>query len=192
MFEDVLKEWGAEEVGAMEVYSDMFHLGEGLIQRSGQEMESRNMKSKPLGYWKNEGDQSGHYRVMFEATFEDVLRELQEADFAIINGVSYFGRKNVQASANKMYAMIFDLDGVTDRTLNNLMSGAVRAGVYPVPNYIVLSGHGLHLYYLFEDPVPLYPNIKVQLKSLKYALTEQIWNEYTSKDTKKQQMRWNT
>lgn len=186
MLDEVLREWGAEEVTAMEVYSDIFSLGEGLIQRSGEEVESRNRKSNPLGYWKDSHTQKGHYRIMFDDTFEDTLRELQEADFAIINGVSYFGRKNLQASANKMYALIFDLDGVTDSTLNNFMSGAIRAEAYPVPNYIALSGHGVHLYFLFDDPVHLYPNIKIQLKSLKYALTEKLWNEYTSKDKKKQ------
>ena len=184
MFDEVLREWGAEEVTAMEVYSDIFSLGDGLIQREGEEVETRNRKSNPLGYWKDSHTQKGHYRIMFDDTFEDVLRELQEADFAILNGVTYFGRKNLQASANKMYALIFDLDGVTDSTLNNFMSGAIRAEAYPVPNYIALSGHGVHLYYVFEDPVPLYPNIKIQLKSLKYALTEKMWNKYTSKDKK--------
>ena len=184
MFEDVLKEWGASEVTAMDVYSDMFHLGEGLIQKSGS--ESQNGKSNPLGYWKSSGAQKGHYRILFDDTFEETLRELQDADFAIVNGITYFGRKNIQASANKMYALIFDLDGITDSTLNNFLSGAIRAKAYPVPNYIILSGHGIHLYYIFEDPVPLYPNIKLQLKNLKYALTEKMWNSYTSTEKKVQ------
>lgn len=184
MFEDVLRSWGAVEVSAMEVYSDIFSLGDGLIQREGEEVESRNKKANPLGYWKNNGTHKGHYRIMFDDTFEETLKELQDADFAILNGITYFGRKNVQAGASKMHAMIFDLDGVTDSTLNNFLSGAIRAEAYPVPNYIALSGHGVHLYYVFEEPVPLYPNIKIQLKNLKYALTEKMWNSYTSKDKK--------
>lgn len=182
MLEDVLREWGAEKVTAMEVYSDIFSLGDGLIQREGEEVETRNRKSNPLGYWKNESAEKGHFRIMFDDTFEKTLEELQKADFAILNGITYFGRKNLQASANKMYALIFDLDGVTDSTLNNFMSGAIRAEAYPVPQYIALSGHGVHLYYVFEEPLPLYPHIKIQLKSLKYALTEKMWNGYTSED----------
>ena len=182
MFEDVLKDWGAEEVTAMEVYTDIFRLGEGLIQKAGEEVECRNRKSNPLGYWKNDSAEAGHFRIMFDDTFEETLKELQKADFAILNGVTYFGRRNLQASANRMYALIFDLDGVSDSTLNNFMSGAVRAGAYPVPNYVALSGHGVHLYYVFEDPVPLYPHIKIQMKDLKYALTEKMWNSYTSED----------
>jgi len=178
MLQDVLLKWNAVEVDAMTVYSDMFSLGDGVIQK--EKHESYNMQGNPLGYWKNRGHKKGHYRIMFDDTFERTLKELQEADFAIMNGIAYFGRRNTQANANKMFSLIFDLDGVTDVTLNNFMSGALVADAYPVPNYVILSGHGVHLYYLFEEPVPLYPNIKVQLKNLKYGLIEKMWNSYTS------------
>jgi hypothetical protein len=185
MLEDILKEYGAKEVEAMEVYRDIYSLGDGLIQRSG---EQNTLKANPIGYYRNNGQKKGHYRVLLDDTFEETLKELQEADFAIINGITYFGRKNVQEHASKMYAMIFDLDGVTDETLNAFLSGAYADDydIYPIPNYIALSGHGVHLYYIFEEPVPLYPNLKIQLKSLKYALTDKMWNRYTSKSEKKQ------
>jgi len=180
MLETVLQQYGAREVSAMEVYSDIFHFGEGQIQSCND--RSGDMVANPLGYWKQKDQKSGHYRVMFEDTFEETLRELQEADFSIMNGISYFGRKNSQDHASKMFCMIFDLDGVTDVTLNRFLNAAVNDDyeIYPLPNYIALSGHGVHLYYVFEDPVPLYPNIKLQLKAFKYALTEKIWNQYTS------------
>lgn len=183
MLEDILKQWGGAEVSAMEVYTDMFKLGEGEIQCNGE--EAGLYKTNPIGYWRN-GTGKGHYRIMFDDTFEETLKELQEADFAILNGITYFGRKNVQEHANKMFAMIFDLDGVTDETLNAFLSGAFVGNVYPIPNYIALSGHGIHLYYIFEYGIPLYPNIKMQLKAFKYALTEKVWNPNTSKDKKKQ------
>lgn len=184
MLEEVLTIWKAAEVSAEEVYSRIFAIGSGRIQKN--EEESRNRKANPLGYYKNRNMKKGHYRIFFEDTFAETLHELQEADFAIVNGITYFGRKNLQAAASQMHALIFDLDGVTNRTLNNFLSGAIVADAYPVPNYIALSGHGVHLYYLFETPVPLYPNIKIQLKALKYALTDKMWNPLTSKDDKKQ------
>ena len=185
MLEDILKRYGATEVEPIEVYRDMFSLGDGLIQRSG---EYDTLKANPIGYWKNKGQQKGHYRIFLDDTFEETLKELQDADFAIMNGITYFGRKNLQEHASKMYAMIFDLDGVTDETLNAFLSGAFADGydIYPIPNYIILSGHGLHLYYIFDNPIPLYPNIKMQLKAFKYALTDKMWNRYTSKNDKKQ------
>lgn len=184
MLQEIVSEWGGYEVSPMDVYTDVFKLGEGYLQKDGE--APGEFKSNPIAYYRNENEDKGHYRVMFEDTFEEVLQELQSADFAILNGLSYFGRRNLQEHASKMFAMIFDLDGVTDSTLNNLFSGAINAGAYPVPNYVVLSGHGVHLYYVFEEPLSLYPYMKVQLKELKYALTEKIWNMYTSKETKKQ------
>lgn len=180
MLEDVLRKWNGVEVSAMDVYSDIFRLGEGEIQKNGE--APGEFKANPLGYWKKADTKTGHYRVMFDDTFEETLRELQEADFSIMNGITYYGRKNSQDHASKMYAMIFDLDGVTDVTLNNFLNAAHASDydIYPLPNYIAMSGHGVHLYYVFEDPIPLYPNIKLQLKAFKYALTDKIWNHYTS------------
>ena len=184
MISDVLKEWGGTEVSAMDVYSDIFRIGEGLIQRSDE--DSGNYKSNPLIYWKNDDAVHGHYRILFEDTFQETIEEAQKADFTLINGLTYFGRSELQQHASKMYAMIFDLDDVDDSTVNNFMSGSLIGGAYPCPNYIILSGSGLHLYYLFEEPVPLFPNIKIQLKELKFALTDKMWNQYTSRDKKRQ------
>lgn len=184
MLSDILTEWGAKEVTPMEVYTDMFKLGEGYIQRSDE--PPGEFKANPIGYYKKNGQEKGHFRVFFEDTFEETLRELQEGDFTLLNGITYFGRRNVQEHASKMYALIFDLDGITEKTLNAFLSGAIRGNAYPVPNYIALSGHGIHLYYIFEEPIPLYPYLKIQLKELKFALTDRMWNAYTSTEEKVQ------
>lgn len=176
--ESVIRDWGGQEVSAMEVYTGIFKLGNNLIQRQGE--KSGDFKANPLGYWRNWSADEGHFRVMLDDTFEDTLKELQDADFSILNGITYFGRRNSVSAASKMYAMIFDLDGVTDKSLYNFINASIKADIYPLPNYIALSGHGVHLYYVFEDPVSLYPNIKTQLKDLKYALTRKMWNRNTS------------
>ena len=72
-----------------------------------------------------------------------------------------------------------------DKRLNAFLYGASGTtfdghGVYPVPQYVIMSGHNVHLYYVFDEPVSLYPNTKVQMKALKYALTDLMWNSYTS------------
>ena len=182
MLENVVLTYGGEEVSAMSVYTSMFFLGDGLIQCNGE--PSGSFKANPIGYYQKDG--KGYFRVFFEDTFSQTLEELQEADFAIMNGLTYFGRRNRQDHASKMYAMILDYDGVTDMTLYNFLKPAFNEefDIYPVPNYIVLSGNNVHLYYLFEKPIPLYPNMKLQLKALKYALIDKIWNKYTSEEKK--------
>lgn len=189
MIEELIKEYGGVECTAMEVYSDIFKLDEDYIQSEHE--PAGEFKANPLIYFKNKNESKGHYRILFKDTFEEVLAEGQQADFAITNGITYFGRKNVQKHASKMYAMIFDLDGVTEGGLTNLLHGfsapwTNRPTIYPAPNYISMSGHNVHLYYVFEEPIPLYPNIKLQLKNLKYNLTALMWNRYTSSVKKPQ------
>lgn len=107
--EATILQWGGVEVTAMDVYSDIFNLGYNEIQKENE--APGEFKANPLGYFRNNDSPKGHYRVMFDDTFEKTLKELQEADFAILNGLTYFGRKNVQEHASTMRAMIFDLDG---------------------------------------------------------------------------------
>lgn len=180
--ESVLQEWGAVEVSPVEMYGDIFKLGEGFIQKEGE--PSGRHKANPIIIG-SDGKRT-YRRIMFEDTFEELLREFQGYEWAFLNGLTYWGRENKAANQSKMCAMVFDLDGQDADTLNNFFSGAMRAKAYPIPNYITLSGHGVHLYYVFEQPIDLYPNIKLQLKELKYALTDKIWNRYTSNEEKVQ------
>lgn len=181
MLADVLVRWGALEESPLDLYSDVFRLGEGLIQREGE--PSGLFKANPLIIGHSGGaDGRMHRKIMFEDTFADTLSEFQDMDWAYMSGCTYFGRQNSSERQSKLCALIFDIDGVTDSTLNNFLSGALDGGAYPVPQHVVLSGHGVHLYYVFEEPLDLFPNIKTQVKELKFALTRQMWNMYTSVD----------
>lgn len=187
MLSDVIVKYGGVKVEPLEVYKDIFKIGEGYIQKENEPRGS--YKANPIAYFKNEGEKNGHFRIMFEDKFEEIYRnELVNADFCVMNGITYFGAKYTSDRASKMYAMIFDIDGVTDDTLNNFFYAAFNKefDYYPLPNYIALSGHGIHLYYVFDEPISLFPNLKLQLKELKYSLTERMWNKNTSIDTKVQ------
>lgn len=181
MLDEVLLEFHAVEVGPMEVYSDIFGLGFGLIQLSGYAdggaVNSRKANPIILG----EFDGEIRRKIMFEDTFETTLAEFQRADWAILNGLTYWGRANKADAQSKMCAMIFDLDGVGDSQLRNLLYNCHSDyPIYPTPNYVIMSGHNVHLYYVFDEPVDLYPNMKRLLKDLKYRLTDRLWNPYTS------------
>ena len=181
--EVIYREVNGVEVLPLEVYRDMFQFGTGHTQNDAND---ENHVGNPVAYFRNNDEDTGHFRIMFLDQFEEILQEIQRADFAILNGLSYFGRKNIQQYADQMFAMIFDLDGQTPQTLRNFFSGAL-GGVYPLPNYVILSGHGVHLYYLFEEPIKLYPYLKLQLKELKYQLAKQMWNKNTSTEPRVQQ-----
>ena len=127
-------------------------------------------------------------RIMLKDVWEDDYRSfIKENTLTLCSGLMYRGRANKLENAQQMNALIFDIDGVGQDELK-IIEGRwkVKPGSYrsiPRPTYTVLSGSGLHLYYVFEEPIDLYPNIKMQLKSLKYDLTFVMW-EYgeTSKE----------
>jgi len=187
MLSDVIERYGGTKVDPLDVYKDIFRIGEGFIQKEYEPKGS--FKANPIAYYKNKNEDHGHFRIMFEDKFEEIYQnELVNADFCVMNGLTYFGAKYTSDRASKMCAMIFDIDGVTDDSLNNFFYAAFNKDFdyYPLPNYVALSGHGIHLYYVFEEPVPLFPNLKLQLKEFKYSLTEKMWNRNTSVDEKVQ------
>ena len=184
--EQLLKDYGGTEVSPMSVYGDIFQLGDGFIQSSA---ESHNNKANPiiLGCW----DGKIKREVMFEDTFEQQLYKFQQADWAILNGLTYWGKRNLGNSQSQICAFIIDLDGITPQLFNNFLNAAFSDawdgnGAYPIPNWVILSGTNVHLYYWLEIPITLYPKAKQELKKLKYGLIRKIWNRYTSEIEKPQ------
>ena len=115
-------------------------------------------------------------------TVTDDLQELENlygTDFTIMSPISYFGKRRVGKNARFLYAMVFDLDGVGMPQLRDVIH-QMSNNILPRATFIVNSGTGLHLYYVLADPVPMYPQNQKYLREMKYALTRQIWNRYTS------------
>ena len=129
-------------------------------------------------------------RIMLADTWdEDYCNYVERNSWTLCSGLTYRGRSNRLRNAQRMNALIFDLDGVGEHEMRNLFlrfgESAERIRTLPMPTFLVVSGTGLHVYYVFEDPVDLYPNIKLQLKALKYDLVFRMW-EYKATSTKKE------
>ena len=86
MLDSVLESYGASEVSAMDVYGDIFRLGEGFIQRSGEGAGAHKANPIVLGSF----DGVVRRRILLEDTFEETLTEFQQADWAILNGLTYW------------------------------------------------------------------------------------------------------
>ena len=107
------------------------------------------------------------------------LDELINQKFSIISPVSYFGKSRSGKNARELYAIAFDLDGVDMPQLRDTFHQMNR-GFIPAATFVVNSGTGLHLYYLLDSPIAMYPQNQRFLKELKYSLTRRIWNRFTS------------
>jgi hypothetical protein len=115
----------------------------------------------------------------------EILDELVNKEFVIISPITYIGRNRTSKNARFCYGLAFDIDGVDEKHMVDILY-QMRTGHIPEANLIVNSGNGIHLYYLFKEPIALFDNIKILLKDFKYSLTERLWNAYTSKLKEKQ------
>lgn len=144
--------------------------------------EIKDTKKIPLTKIKNKVDE-----LFFDNDFTRKLAYLRELPFAVTNGVGIGGKAvkgKMTAKAKVAFALIFDLDDVTTQTLNNLFiqCNISDSGYHlPHPNYIVLSGGGIHLYYIFNRPIDIHTKRKKnELQEIKKIIAGRIWNERTT------------
>lgn len=136
----------------------------------------------PVVFYKDGG--KNRHRIILHDD-EDTLSFLEQRQFALLSPVTYVGRNNTATNARYLYALAFDLDGVGTRQIKKLC-WMIKGGDVPMPNLITNSGHGLHLYYLLKEPIPLFRENIVLLNKLKHGLTNIIWNYHTSTDEDRQ------
>lgn len=112
----------------------------------------------------------------------DVLLALPRTDdFCVMSPVSYAGKSQKQANARKLHAITIDLDGLYCMggcsSLASLFSQIDRIERIPRPTYIVSSGTGVHLYYVLDEPIRLFPNTIKNLAEYRRRLTWLVWHD---------------
>ena len=169
-----------EEVKPKDFYRAVFP--EGSFEREGHpEDEKCNGVLTVI-----EGEKARNYIVFDELNMVD---EVKGKEFAIMSPVGYSGRNRTAKNARWLYGIAVDLDGVEMEQLRDVFY-QMKNEFLPQCTYCVNSGHGLHLYYLFEKPVPLYRHLQDQLREFKYELIRKIWNRYTSTYTEREQVQY--
>ena len=169
-----------ERVTPKEFYRGIFP--EGTFER----YNSMN-EHKPNGILSILVDEERRGRSYNRLLFDDLemLDYVAGKEFVIASPIAFSGRKRTSKMAYQFYGMAIDLDGVEVDNIKDLIY-QMQNDVIPAASYIVNSGTGLHIYYVFEYPVPALPAFFDSFNALKKALSEIIWNQYTSTDKKKQ------
>jgi hypothetical protein len=104
-------------------------------------------------------------------------------NFCMIAPVSYAGINRTNKNARYLYALVIEIDNIEPKHGVGELFYSWRRDVYrmPQPTYVVCSGSGLHLYFVFERPIPLFQNIFEQLTAVKKHFTKLFWNKYVTK-----------
>lgn len=178
-----LLDLGFEEVCALDFYRDIFPLGE--LQKKGVYEEGKycgiaieliQTESKPI---------IKRYSITDELdTIKDLLNS---PNFVLLSPISYIGKTRHTENTRKMYAFALEIDNLKVNQkgvsvgLNDLLH-QMKQGILPMANYIVASGNGVHLYFIFDQPIRLFENVRESLTRYKRFITRQFWNGYITFD----------
>lgn len=175
---DMEERRGFERVAPLDFYRELFPAGS--FERRGEYDDRR-----PNGIITRLTDRGGIHHIITDDL--DALHDPAAAfgstsgDAAyIMSPMGYSGRRPTNANAYTAHALTIDLDGNTyDKHLDTVHQ-MTKIDFLPRPTFIASSGHGLHLYYVFERPVSLIPRAQKLLQELKRRLIYRVWREDTS------------
>lgn len=178
-----------DEVDYKEFYRHIFPSGE--LEKKGEYLKGKY--NGIIVEVTKEKKKNGKPRVL-RHTLTDDLDKLDEVcgrdNFCLMSPISYAGKTRDSSMARELYALAFDLDGIQTRIkdgeewpygLANFFHQVDKMEIIPKPTYVVSSGTGVHLYYVFERPVPMFENIVEQIEILKKELTRMMWHDSISK-----------
>ena len=103
-------------------------------------------------------------------------------NFCMISPISYAGKNRTIENARYLYAMCIEVDYIEPKHgIDELVYSWEREyRPIPKPTYIVCSGNGLHIYYVFDRPIPLWKNVYISLNEAKKWLTPQLWTKFVT------------
>ena len=163
-----------QEVKAVEFYRELFPVGS--FERLGFRADNKP-NALALEIIQSKKGKAFHY-VITDGL--EQIPDLIAKDFIISSAISYLGERRTGDNARFIYALTFDIDAVGLAQLKDLLFQA-KNKIIPMPTFTVVSGGGLHLYFQFKEPLPMFRHFQRYLRSLKHGLTKRLWNDYTSK-----------
>lgn len=182
-----------DEATPLEFYRYIFPEGE-LSSKGEQKTGKYNALAVSIG---SDESEANIKKYIVTDDLEKVTELTKTDDFCIMAPVSYAGKKRQNKNARFIYAMAIDVDGIKTEPAKRLKKGSKfqegqpigmidmfyqfdgngPSNYLPKPTAIVSSGTGVHIYYIFEKPIPCFDNIVKQLVTLKERLTFQYWTQ---------------
>lgn len=170
------------EVHYMDFYRDIFP--EGSFEERGEYVDG---KYNGIAIAIEKGSKRAK-RMTITDDLDTIADVAGSNDFCLMSPISYAGKSRKSSNARFMYALAIDLDGMTERKHWDFFLEQINRGHemlqfvwgLPRPTYLVSSGSGIHIYYVFKQPIPMFKNIVEELEKLKRRLTWQAWTQGAS------------
>lgn len=153
---------------------------EGFLERLGHQEDRKPNGLVTKLETKEDGTTIGRRLILtdgLEQLTDDLMRNT-----VICAPISYYGRSAKADNALYMHALTLDIDYVGLKEIEHIVYWFEEVNAIPRPTFITNSGHGVHLYYVFENPLPMFKENQKSITKLKQALIRKIWTDYTSYD----------
>lgn len=131
---------------------------------------------------KNPTDKKKTYGRRYHITDDlgEIEQLLESENFCFLSPISYVGKSRDSKNARMLHALCVEVDNLL-REDSGYPTGLVAlldrfsTGALPRPTYLVLSGTGVHLYYLFDKPIALYQSASDSLEAFRDDLIDHLW-----------------
>ena len=198
-----LEQFLDEAVSPMEFYRDIFP--EGSFEEQGKQVDDCHVPNGIITQIKHVQGKTKAKRWVVTDDLSAIEKFIEEDGkvywdlntdtecLTLMNGIAYIGSHRKSENARLMYAMIIEVDGLLGENNDcevdengNYIDDSRHNGIsqlfhfwendfLPKPTYIVASGTGIHLYYVFKEPILLYPDTVRELTAFRKKLIFQTW-----------------
>lgn len=198
-----LLDMGYEEVKPLDFYRDIFP--KDSLQKKGILLDNGhycydNDKGKYCGIAievskELKGNKPVVKRYSITDDLETIELLLNTENFVLLSPISYVGKARTTDNARNMYAFALEIDNLLVDEKGNAVGlrdllHQMRENILPQANYIVTSGNGVHLYFILDQPIRLFENVKQSLTRYKKFITRQFWNRYITFDYKEEKIQY--
>lgn len=180
-----------EELEAVDFYRLVFPEGELETQ---EERDGRAVgKYAAIAYQIDTTEKEHNKQKAERWTVTDELENIEEIvysnSFCVMSPISYAGSAATARNARNLYAIAVDVDNIMSdkkgvpkglRQLEWQWGPKMPNYKIPKPTAIVSSGTGIHVYWILDKPIKLFPHIVAQLRKLRTKLTLHLWAQGVS------------
>lgn len=134
-------------------------------------------------------DEDEDTKHMVKMSVDEAIDQAVDRNDILLGGSTYFKNFVSKATAKDVHALIIDMDNVWAGVLQSAFQNDWNEDdkELPKPTYIVNSGTGLHLYFLFDEPIPHYVCNSEKIDQLYRRLAVQ---QTTSRIYLQKQVQW--
>ena len=180
-----------EELDAVDFYRLVFPEGEleTQVERDGRAVGRYAGIAYQIDTTEKAHDRQKAERWTVTDDLENIEEIVYSDSFCVMAPISYAGRAATAKNARNLYAIAIDVDNIMSdkggfpkglRQLEWQWGPKMPNYRIPKPTALVSSGTGIHVYWILDKPIKLFPHIVEQLRKLRTRLTLHLWAQGVS------------